>query len=144
MFLGYANFYCRFIKGFSGIVKLLTRLTGKETWTWGGEQEAAFEELKTRVCSNPVLTIPVDNAPFKVEADASNYAMGAILSQKQEGKWHPIAYMSKAFSDTERNYEIYDKEMLAIMLALEEWRQYLMGALEDFEIWTDHQNLQYF
>jgi hypothetical protein len=69
---------------------------------------------------------------------------GAVLSQKLDGKWHPIAYMSKAFSDVERNYEIYDKEMLAIMLALGEWRQYLMGTSEDFEIWTDHQNLQYF
>jgi hypothetical protein len=96
------------------------------------------------VCSRPVIAIPIDNAPYRVEADTSNYAMGAVLSQKQEGKWHPIAYMSKAFNDTEHNYKIYDKEMLAIMLALSEWRQYLMGASEDFEIWTDHQNLQYF
>ena len=67
------------------------------------------------------MAIPIDNAPYRVEADASDYAAGAVLSQKQEGKWHPIAYMSKAFSDVEHNYEIYDKEMLAIMLALGEW-----------------------
>ena len=142
--MGFANFYRRFIKGFSGVVKPLTKLTGNEPWAWGTEQKEAFEELKVRVCSEPIISIPIDNAPYRVEADASNYACGAILSQKQEGKWHPIAYMSKAFTETERNYKIYDKEMLAIMLALEEWRQYLMGATETFEIWTDHQNLQYF
>ena len=144
MFLGYANFYQHFIKGFSGVVKPLTKLTGNEPWKWEEEQTKAFNELKARVCSEPVIAIPIDNAPYRVEANASDYAAGAVLSQKQEGKWHPIAYMSKAFSDVKRNYEIYNKEMLAIMLALGEWRQYLMGILEDFEIWTDHQNLQYF
>jgi RNase H-like domain found in reverse transcriptase len=88
--------------------------------------------------------IPVDNAPYRLEADSSDYASGVVLSQKVDGKWHPVAYMSKALNETQRNYEIYDKEMLAIMTALDEWRQYLMGASEDFEIWTDHQNLQYF
>ena len=121
MFLGYANLYQRFIKGFSGVVKPLTKLTGNEPWKWGEEQTKAFNELKARVCSEPVIAIPIDNAPYRVEANASDYAAGAVLSQKQEGKWHPIAYMSKAFSDVEHNYEIYDKEMLAIMLALGEW-----------------------
>ena len=144
MFLGYANFYRHFIKGFSDVVKPLTKLTGNEPWKWGEEQTKAFNELKARVCSEPVIAIPIDNAPYRVEADASDYTVGAVLSQKQEGKWHPTAYMSKVFSDVERNYEIYDKEMLAIMLTLGEWQQYLMGTSEDFKIWTDHQNLQYF
>jgi hypothetical protein len=91
-----------------------------------------------------VLMIPVDNAPYCLEADSSNYASGAVLSQKIDNKWHPVAYMSKALNETNRNYEIYNKEMLAIMNALSEWCQYLMGASEPFEIWTDHQNLQYF
>ena len=144
MFLGYANFYRQFIKGFSGLVKPLTKLMGSEPWKWGNEQQEAFKEVKARMCSKPILTIPIDNTPYQVEADVSDYATGAILSQKQEGKWHPIAYMSKAFMDVECNYEICDKEMLTIMLTLAEWRHYLMGASEDFEIWTDHQNLQYF
>ena len=144
MFLGYANFYRHFIKGFSSVVKPLTKLMGNKPWKWGEEQTKAFDELKARVCSEPVIAILVDNAPYRVEADASDYAAGAVLSQKQEGKWHPIAYMSKVFSDIKRNYEIYDKEMLTIMLTLGEWQQYLMGTMEDFEIWTDHQNLQYF
>jgi RNase H-like domain found in reverse transcriptase len=88
--------------------------------------------------------IPIDNAPYRLEADSSDYASGAVLSQKVDDKWHPIVYMSKALNETQRNYEIYDKEMLAIMTALDEWRQYLLGASEEFEIWTDHQNLQYF
>ncbi len=81
---------------------------------------------------------------FRVEADASEGAIGAVLSQEQDGKWRPISFLSKSLSVTERNYEIYNKELLAIMLALEEWRHYLMGVYQDFEIWTDHQNLQYF
>ena len=98
MFLGYANFYRCFIKGFSGVVKPLTKLTGNKPWKWGKERTKAFDELKAQVCSEPVIAIPIDNAPYRVEADASDYAAGAILSQKQEGKWHPIAYMSKRCS----------------------------------------------
>ncbi|VDC06330.1 unnamed protein product, partial [Peniophora sp. CBMAI 1063] len=109
------------------------------------EGHLAFEELKLRVTSEPVLVIPVDDSPFRVEADASDFATGAVLSQKAtDGKWHPVAYFSKSLSEAERNYEIYDKELLAIMLALEEWRQYLLGARHTFEIWSDHQNLTYF
>jgi len=143
-FLGFANYYRQFIKGFSGVAKPLTSLTGNEPWHWNSEQQNTFEEIKKRICSEPVLIIPVDNAPYCLEADSSDYASGAILSQKVDDKWHPVAYMLKALNETERNYEIYDKEMLAIINALSEWRQYLMGASEDFEIWTDHQNLQYF
>jgi hypothetical protein len=109
MFLRFANFYCQFVHGFSRIIKPLTKLMGNEPWKWGIEQMEAFKELKARICSEPILAIPVDNAPYWVEADASDYTSGAILSQKQEGKWHPIAYMSKVFTETECNYEIYDK-----------------------------------
>ena len=91
-----------------------------------------------------VLTIPTETGQFKVEADLSNGTIGAVLSQKRDGKWRPVAFMSKSLTVTKRNYEIYDKELLAIMLALSEWRHYLMGAMEEVEIWTDHQNLQYF
>ncbi len=91
-----------------------------------------------------ILAIPNETDPFMVEANASEGAVGAVLSQKQNGKWCPVAFMSKSLSATECNYEIYDKELLAIMLALDEWRHYLMGAAVDVEIWTDHQNLQYF
>ncbi|SJL18732.1 uncharacterized protein ARMOST_22332 [Armillaria ostoyae] len=143
-FLGFANFYRRFIKGYSDIVRPMTRLTGKEVWTWGTAQQIAFQQLKNRFAIDVILRIPTEKGQFRIEADASEGAIGAVLSQEQDGKWRPVAFLSKALTITERNYEIYDKELLAIMLALDEWRHYLMGAAVDFEIWTDHQNLQYF
>ena len=71
-------------------------------------------------------------------------ANGAILSQQIEGKRYPVAFRSRSLNEVERNYEIYDKEMMAIMDSLDEWHQYLLGAEHTVEIWTDHQNLQYF
>ncbi len=91
-----------------------------------------------------VLAIPTEGGKFRVEADASEGTIGAVLSQDQDGKWHPVTFLSKSLTITERNYEIYNKELLVIMLAIDKWRHYLMGAAQDFEIWTDHQNLQYF
>ncbi|SJL16886.1 uncharacterized protein ARMOST_20416 [Armillaria ostoyae] len=143
-FLGFTNFYRKFIKNYSKVVRALTQLTGNAEWTWGAAQNQAFQQLKKQMAEDVILAIPNRTGRFRVEADASNGAIGAVLSQEQEGRWRPVAFMSKALTATERNYEIYDKELLAIMLALSEWRHYLMGTLEDVEIWTDHQNLQYF
>ena len=143
-FLGFTNFYRRFIKDYGRIAKPLTGLTGNAEWTWGVEQQMAFEHLKKNITTSPTLVIPTDEDPYRVECDASDFAIGAVLSQKQEGKWHPVAYLSKAMNATERNYEIYDKELLAIMTSLDEWRHYLMGARHEFEIFTDHKNLEYF
>ncbi|SJL18615.1 uncharacterized protein ARMOST_22212 [Armillaria ostoyae] len=143
-FLGFTNFYRKFIRNYSKIICPLTQLTSNAEWTWGTAQNQAFQQLKKQMAEDVILTILNREGKFHVEADASNGAIGAVLSQQQDGRWHPIAFMSKALTATERNYEIYDKELLAIMLALSEWRHYLMGTLEDIEIWTDHQNLQYF
>ena len=79
-----------------------------------------------------------------METDASDDAIGMVLSQQQDGKWHPVAFMSRMMSSAEQNYEIYDKELLAIIEALRKWRQYLMGAKQCFEVLTDHKNLEYF
>jgi hypothetical protein len=95
------------------VVKPLTRLKGNELWTWQGQQQEAFDELKQRVCSNPILIIPINNAPYQVEVDTSNYAIGGILSQKVNDKWHPVVYMSQALSNTEQNYKVYDKRCLS-------------------------------
>ena len=94
-FLGFCNFYWRFIKGYSSVAKPLTFLTGKVPWEWNAPQHHAFEELKKRVAAEPVLAIPINDAPYCLEADTSDYALGAILSQKQNDKWHPIAFLSK-------------------------------------------------
>jgi len=89
---------------------------------------------------------PQDSEPFRIEADSSDFASGAVLSQQLPGeeKWYPVAFYSKSLSLVERNYEIHDKEMLAIIRALEEWRHFLEEARHPVEIWTDHKNLEYF
>ena len=83
---------------------------------------------------------------FRIEADSSDFATGAVLSQvsTDDGKWHPVAFMSKSLSSVEHNYEIHNKEMLTIIRALQEWRHFIEGAEHQFEIWTDHKNLEYF
>jgi len=82
---------------------------------------------------------------MRVEADALDYAMGGVLSTKcKDGKWRPVAFISKSLNTTEQNYEIHDKEMLAVIRCLEAWRHYLERAKLEFKIWTDHKNLQYF
>jgi len=93
-----------------------------------------------------ILASPQDSEPFRIEADSSDFASGAVLSQQLPGedKWHPVAFYSKSLSPVERNYEIHDKEMLTIIRALEEWRHFLEGAQHLVEIWTDHKNLEYF
>ena len=92
-----------------------------------------------------VLAAPDLDKEFRVEADASNYATGGVLSMKcLDEKWRPVAFISKSFSDTERNYEIHNKEMLVVVKCLEVWRHFLKGTVVKFEIWTDHKNLEYF
>ena len=79
-----------------------------------------------------------------METDASEYAIGGVLFQEQEEKWRPIAFLLRTMQPVERNYEIYNKKLLAIVEALSKWRQYLLNMRELFEIWTDHKNLKYF
>ena len=80
-----------------------------------------------------------------MEADASNYATGGVLLTKcEDGKWRLVAFTSKSLNATEQNYKIYNKEILAVIQFLEAWRHYLEGTKMEFEIWTDHKNLQYF
>ena len=76
--------------------------------------------------------------------EASGHVIGEVLSQEQDGKWKPIAFLSRMMQPAERNYKIYDKELLAIIEALTKWRQYLLDAMEPFEVWTNHENLKYF
>jgi len=98
------------------------------------------------VTTAPVLMSPQDSEPFRVEVDSLDFATGVVLSQQltADGKWHPVAFYSKSLSSMERNYEIHDKEMLAVICVLKEWRHFLEGATHPIEIWTDHKNLEYF
>jgi hypothetical protein len=145
-FLGLANFYCQFIKDFAKTVQPLTMLTCKDVpWKWDQEQESAFQSLKDAFTSAPILQMPNDTAPYCLETDLSDFATGAVLEQLGEDNiWHPVAFYSKSLNKHERNYKIYNKELLAIVRALEEYRHYLEGHPEPLEIWLDHQNLTYF
>jgi len=122
-FIGFVNFYRRFIRDFSTIARPLFDLTrSNQAWNWDAKEQEAFEGLKMAVTTAPVLVLPQDSKPFCIEADSSDFASGAVLSQRLPGeeKWHPVAFYSKSLSPVEQNYEIHDKEMLAIICALEE------------------------
>ena len=144
-FLGFANFYCKFIPNFSHVVAPLNLLTRKDQpWAWTDLQQRAFETLKSAFSSGPVLSIPDVTRPFSIMTDASLFAMGAILLQSDtNGDLHPCAYFSRTFLPAKRNYDIYDRELLAVILALTEWRQYIQGTSHPVTIITDHKNLSY-
>src|SRR5215469_2061728 len=146
-FLGFANFYRRFILHYSQITKPLTNLTRKDVkFIWSPACQKAFADLKTAFTSAPILAHFHPNRQIILETDASDYAIAAILSQENpETKTiHPIAFYSRTMSPAELNYEIYDKELLAIFAAFREWRSYLEGASKSVKVVTDHKNLEYF
>jgi len=121
-FLGFMNFYQRFIQDFSAKAQPLFDLTcSEQVWMWSRKKQAAFEDLKTAVTTALVLVSPQESDPFRIKADSSGFTTGAVLSQQSttDGKWHPIVFYSKSLSSVERNYEIHDKQMLAIICALE-------------------------
>jgi len=117
-FLRFCNFYCRFVKDYSHIARPLFNLTKKETpWNWTTKCNMAFETLQQTMIMSPVLMLLDHKKPFTLITDASDYATGTILEQRDAlGRSHPIAYFSKSLQPAERNYEIHDKELLAIVL----------------------------
>ena len=145
-FLGFGNFYRRFIRHYSNIAKPLNNTTKKDRpFNWTADCQQAFEELKRRFTKEPVLIMPDQTKPFQIKCDASKYASGAVLTQTDgNGNRHPCAFISKTFSETERNYEIYDRELLAIICALEEWRHHIQGSPHTTLILSDHKNLTYY
>jgi len=145
-FLGFANFYRRFIQGYSAVITPMTKLLRKDvSWAWKSEQAEAFKALKKAFTTAPVLAYFDYTKKTVVETDASNWASGGVLSQyNDDGKLKPVAFFSSKHTAPECNYEIYDKELLAIIKALEEWRPELQGSENPFEIITDHKNLQTF
>jgi len=114
-------------------------------WEWTEKQKRAFGELKKRFTEEPVLAVLDLDKKMRMEVDTSDYATGRVLSMECEDKlWRPVAFLSKSLNEMERNYEIHDKEMLAIIRGLEAWRHLLERAQFKFEIWTDYKNLEYF
>ncbi|KAI4899208.1 hypothetical protein NFI96_032636 [Prochilodus magdalenae] len=146
-FLGFANFYRHFIRSFSSVAAPLTSLLkgNAKNLAWNPKAEAAFNELKERFTSAPILGHPDPSKPFVVEVDASNVGVGAVLSHRngEPPKLRPVAFFSHKLSSAERNYGIGDKALLAMKLAFEEWRHWLEGARHPFLVLTDHKNLEY-
>jgi hypothetical protein len=142
-FLGFGNFYRRFIHRFSELARPLNDLTKKDKkFEWTNECQDAFDTLKKKFTEEPVLMIPDHSRPFQIESDASKVATGAVLTQlDSNGDRHPCSFISKTFSPTERNYEIYDRELLGIIRALEEWRHYIQGSGHTTIIHSDHKKL---
>ena len=156
VFLGFANFYRRFIKNYSAVIRPLTDMlkgmeNGRKTgpYDWTPEQQNAFDELKRRFSSAPLLTHYDPKLPLLVETDASAFAIGAVLSQQRTdvgptAHWHPIAYYSRKLIPAETRYETHDGEMLAIVVAFKQWRHYLEGAAGKVTVKTDHDSLKSF
>ncbi len=143
--LGFFNFYRPFIKDFALIAQPLHKLMRKDQeWHWGIEEQNAFDKLKKRFTTEPVLAHANLNNQFELEVDASGYAVGAVLLQrKEDSKKHPISYYSATLNEAQRNYDIYDLKLLAIVMALKNWRPLLAGSPHKVIIYSDHLNLQY-
>ena len=120
-------------------------LTKKNTkFIWSEDCEKAFNELKTRLTSSPILLHPNQQKQYILECDASNVAIGSILLQyDDDNKLHPIAYYSRSLNSAEINYSITDKELLAIRDSFSTWRHLLLGAKYKIKVFTDHRNLLY-
>jgi hypothetical protein len=144
-FLGFANFYRHFIEGFSKLAAPLTHLTRKDVpFKMGDDALKAFEDLKSAFVTAKILRHYRPRVQCVVESDVSGFALGAAISQKLDGKLHPIAFFSRKLTDPELNYEIHDKELLAIVEAFKHWCAYLEGVNESTLVYTNHKNLQYF
>ena len=145
-FLGLANYYKRFIKDFAQITRPMNILTRNDVkWQWEKKQQQAFDELKGIFTTRLVLVAPDLDKEFRVKANALNYATRGVLSIKcSDELQRPVVFISKSLSNIERNYEIHNKEILAVVRCLEVQRHFLEGMTIKFEIWTDHKNLEYF
>jgi hypothetical protein len=136
-FLGSASFYRRLVPNFAEIAKPLTALTRKDCqFTWGPQQQQAFQSMKDRLCTTPVLAYPNFEVPYILTTDASKVAIAAILSQVEDGKERPIAYASRQLNIAEQNYTVSEQEILALVWATKYFSCYLNG--KRFLVGTDH------
>ncbi|XP_074265143.1 uncharacterized protein LOC141587567 [Silene latifolia] len=141
-FLGHAGFYRRFIKDFSKIARPLTELLAKDTpFVFSNRCLDAFNRLKEALTSAPIIQPPDWSLPFELMCDASDHALGAVLGQRKDGKVHAIHYASKTLDDAQTNYSTTEKELLAVVFAMEKFRTYLVGA--KVIVFTDHVALRH-
>ena len=137
-FVRLASYYRRHVEGFSDLAKPLSELTRKnQSFIWGSDQQQAFEILKDRLMNYPVLAPPLPEGRFIIDTDASDFAMGAVLQQEQNGNIRVISYVSKTFDAAEHQYCTTKKELAAVIYALKTFRHYVFGT-EKFLLRTDH------
>jgi hypothetical protein len=136
-FLGLTGYYRKFVKNYGILAKPLTNLLRLKHFEWTSQAQQAFDYLKTAMTTTLVLALPNFKAPFTVETDACGDGLGAVLMQSGQ----PIAYLSKALGEKHKNLSIYEKEFLALIMAVEKWRPYLQR--QEFIIQTDHKSLEY-
>ncbi|KAJ6436780.1 ATP-dependent DNA helicase tlh1 [Purpureocillium lavendulum] len=147
VFLGFTGFYRRFIKNYSRIVSPLTDCLGKRAprpWLLEPRAVRAFEDLKTAFQNGPILKHFDPSKPIRIETDASQFAIGAIISQLHYDRWHPVAFLSRKLQDAETRYAVPDCELLAITEAFRQWRHYLAYTSQKITVLTDHLNHKYF
>lgn len=136
-FLGLTGYYRKFVKNYGIIAKPLTNLLKKKNFSWNDQAYTAFSQLKQAMVNTPVLALPDFTLPFQVETDACATGVGAVLMQQG----HPIAYLSKALGPQNQSLSIYEKEFLAVIMAVDKWRSYLQRG--PFLILTDHKKLMH-
>jgi hypothetical protein len=143
-FLGFANFYRRFIAGYAALTAPLTDiLKGKGTFYWNEETNRSLKMLKTRFTSAPLLRYFCYTSAIRLETDASTFAISGILSQLfKDNKWHLVAFILRKLQEAELNYKTYNLELLAIVYSFKQWRHYLESAQHTIQVLTDHNNLR--
>ncbi|RVW66364.1 Retrovirus-related Pol polyprotein from transposon 17.6 [Vitis vinifera] len=141
-FLGHAGFYRRFIQDFSKLSRPLCELLAKDAkFVWDERCQKSFDQLKQFLTTAPIVRAPNWQLPFEVMCDASDFAIGAVLGQREDGKPYVIYYASKTLNEAQRNYTTTEKELLAVVFALDKFRAYLVGSF--IIVFTDHSALKY-
>lgn len=145
-FLGYVNFYRQYVRSYSGVATALTELTKKDRiFEWSEAADKAFNDLKQKFAEEPILWEAIPVEPFEIETDASDFALGGQLGQRdQQGRLRLISNFSQKLNGPELNYPVHDKELMAIVRACEEWKHYLIGSPHPITVYTDHKNLVQF
>ncbi|KAF8747991.1 hypothetical protein RHS01_11131, partial [Rhizoctonia solani] len=144
-FLGFANFLQQFVANFSHMARPLHNLVKKDTpWKWGTKEQEAFQGLKDAITNAPVLCHADPTKPYFLKTDALGATLGSILSQQQDdGRLHPLGFLSESFKGAKQNYNTHDKELLAIIWSFKYWRIFLEGTLHPITMFTNHCNLEY-